>query len=73
LIEATKLSTKELSRSTFVNALEGLRGYRTGVVPPLSFGPNRRVGVEGSYVVGIDLVNKRFTALSEQIVPRDSK
>lgn len=72
LIEATKLSTRGLSRPTFVNALEGLRGYRTGVVPPLSFGPNRRVGVAGSYVVGIDLANKRYTALSEQIVPRDN-
>lgn len=73
LIEATKLSSRELSRHTFVDALEGLRGYRTGVVPPISFGPNRRVGVEGSYVVGIDLVNKRYTALSEQIIPRDDK
>ncbi|HEY0098499.1 MAG TPA: ABC transporter substrate-binding protein [Pyrinomonadaceae bacterium] len=73
LIEATKLSTRKLSRHTLVNSLEGLRAYRTGVVPPLSFGPNRRVGVEGSYVVGIDLVNKRYTALSEQIIPRDSK
>lgn len=72
LIEATKLSSRELSRHTLINALEGLRGYRTGVVPPLSFSPNRRVGVEGSYVVGIDLVNKRYTALSEQIIPRDS-
>lgn len=73
LIEATKLSTRELSRNTLVDALEGLRGYRTGVVPPISFGPNRRVGVEGSYVVGIDLENKRYTALSEQIIPRDGK
>lgn len=73
LIEATKLSNRGLSRPTFVNALEALRAFRTGVVPPLSFGPNRRVGVEGSYVVGIDLVNKRYTALSEQIVPRNSK
>jgi ABC-type branched-subunit amino acid transport system substrate-binding protein len=73
LIEATKLSTRELSRHTFVDALEGLRAYRTGVVPPISFGPNRRVGVEGSYVVGIDLENKRYTALSEQIVPSDGK
>jgi ABC-type branched-subunit amino acid transport system substrate-binding protein len=73
LIEATKLSTRELSRNTLVDALEGLRGYRTGVVPPLSFGPNRRIGVEGSYVVGIDLENKRYTALSEQIVPSDGK
>ncbi|HEV7906281.1 MAG TPA: ABC transporter substrate-binding protein [Pyrinomonadaceae bacterium] len=72
LIEATKLSSRELSRHTLIDALEGLRGYRTGVVPPLSFSPNRRVGVEGSYVVGIDLVNKRYTALSEQIIPRDN-
>lgn len=73
LIEATKLSRREISRPKFVNALEALRAYRTGVVPPLSFGPNRRVGVAGSYVVGIDLINKRYTALSEQIVPRNSK
>lgn len=73
LIEATKLSTRRLSRPAFVDILEGLRGYRTGVLPPLSFGPNRRVGVEGSYVVGIDLSNKRYAPLSEQIVPRDNK
>jgi ABC-type branched-subunit amino acid transport system substrate-binding protein len=73
LIEAVKLSTKHLSRATLISALEGLRDYRTGVIPPISFGPNRRVGVEGSYVVGIDLNNKRYVALSEQLVPQDSQ
>jgi len=72
LIEAVKLSTRHLSRATLISALEGLRDYRTGVIPPISFGPNRRVGVEGSYVVGIDLNNKRYVALSEQLVPQDS-
>jgi ABC-type branched-subunit amino acid transport system substrate-binding protein len=71
LIEAVKLSSRKLSRATLISALEGLRDYRTGVIPPLSFGPNRRVGVEGSFVVGIDLNNKRYVALSEQLVPRD--
>jgi ABC-type branched-subunit amino acid transport system substrate-binding protein len=73
LIEAVKLSTRHLSRATLIGALEGLRDYRTGVIPPVSFGPNRRVGVEGSYVVGIDLNNKRYVALSEQLVPQDSQ
>lgn len=71
LIEAVKLSTRHLSRATLISALEGLRDYQTGVIPPISFGPNRRVGVEGSYVVGIDLNNKRYVALSEQLVPQD--
>jgi ABC-type branched-subunit amino acid transport system substrate-binding protein len=73
LIEAVKLSTRHLSRATLISALEGLREYRTGVIPPISFGPNRRVGVEGSFVVGIDLNNKRYVALSEQLVPQDSQ
>ena len=72
LIEAVKLSSRKLSRATLINALEGLRDYRTGVIPPISFGSNRRVGVEGSFVVGVDLNNKRYVALSEQLVPRDS-
>lgn len=72
LIEAIKLSTRHLSRATLINALEGLREYRTGVLPPISFGPNRRVGIEGSFVVGIDLSNKRYVALSEQLAPQDS-
>jgi hypothetical protein len=72
LIEAVKLSSRKLSRATLISALEGLRDYQTGVIPPLSFGPNRRVGVEGSFVVGIDLKNKRYVALSEQLVPQDS-
>ncbi|HEX8922101.1 MAG TPA: ABC transporter substrate-binding protein [Pyrinomonadaceae bacterium] len=71
LIEAVKLSSKKLSRATLISALEGMRDYRTGVIPPVSFGPNRRVGVEGSFVVGIDLNNKRYVALSEQLVPQD--
>jgi ABC-type branched-subunit amino acid transport system substrate-binding protein len=73
LIEAVKLSTRNLSRATLIGALEGLRDYRTGVIPPISFGPNRRVGVEGSFVVGIDLTNKRYVALSEQLVPQDNQ
>lgn len=73
LIEAVKLSTRNLSRATLISALEGLRDYTTGVIPPISFGPNRRVGVEGSFVVGIDLTNKRYVALSEQLVPQDSQ
>ena len=70
-IEATKLSTRRLNRPTLISSLEGLKDYQTGVVPPITFGPNRRVGSVGSYVVGIDLQKKQYIPLGELLVPRD--
>jgi hypothetical protein len=56
-----------LSRPSFVVALEHLTDFNTGVVPPLTFGPNRRVGAVGSYIVGIDLTKKQYVPMSERI------
>lgn len=71
LFEATKLSSSQLDRTTLVNSLEQIQDLTTGVVPPLTFGPNRRVGSIGSYIVGVDLSNKQYTPISERLVPRD--
>ena len=70
-VEATKLSGRQLNRRALVSALERLRDFNTGVVPPVSFNPNRRVGATGSYIVGIDLTNKQYVSLSNQLVPKD--
>lgn len=73
LIEAIKLSTRRLNRPTLISSLEGLNEYQTGVVPPLTFGPNRRVGSVGSYVVGIDLQKQQYiplrTPLEANVLP----
>ncbi|HET8781642.1 MAG TPA: ABC transporter substrate-binding protein, partial [Pyrinomonadaceae bacterium] len=53
--EALKRAGRDLSREKLVTALEGLYEYETGVTPSITFGPNRRVGSMGSYVVSIDL------------------
>ena len=45
-------------------ALEGLYEYETGVTPNITFGPNRRVGSKGSYVVAIDPEKKGFISAS---------
>jgi ABC-type branched-subunit amino acid transport system substrate-binding protein len=71
LVEAMKQSTRALTRKTLVNALEQVREFSTGVVPPLSFGPNKRVGVLGSFIVGIDMDHKTYVPLSGQLVPKD--
>jgi hypothetical protein len=69
--EATKLSSRQLDRATLISSLEQIQDLRTGVVPPLTFGPNRRVGSVGSYIVGIDLANKQYTPLSERLTPKE--
>jgi ABC-type branched-subunit amino acid transport system substrate-binding protein len=71
LVEATKASSRKLSRAGLVNSLEQLRNFNTGVLPPVTFGPNRRVGAAGSYVVGIDIDKKQYVPLSERIIPKD--
>ena len=71
LFEATKLSGKQLDRAAFINSLERMRDFRTGVVPPVTFGPNRRVGSVGSYVVGVDLSKQQYVPLTDRLTPKD--
>lgn len=71
VVEAAKMAGRRLNRAELVNSMEQLRHFKTGVIAPLSFGPNRRVGSTGSYVVGIDLANRNYTTLSERIAPKE--
>ena len=45
LEESLRRAGRELSREKFVQRLESLHNFETGVVPPISFGSNQRVGV----------------------------
>ena len=60
--EALKRAGRELSREKLVTALEGLYEYETGVTPSITFGPNRRVGAMGAYVVSIDPAKREFVS-----------
>lgn len=72
LVEVIKQTGRELSRYELLNALEQLRDYKTGVVPPLTFGPNRRVGANSCAVVTVDLNNKHYVPLGERLTPKDN-
>jgi ABC-type branched-subunit amino acid transport system substrate-binding protein len=64
LTEALKRVGKDLSREKLIQTLEGLYEYQTGLTPAITFGPNRRIGAAGSYVVTIDLKQKQFVPAS---------
>jgi ABC-type branched-subunit amino acid transport system substrate-binding protein len=70
-VEAMKSSGRQTSRAGLISSIEKLRDFRTGVLPPLTFGPNNRVGATGSYVVGIDPDKTRIVPLSEWLAPKE--
>lgn len=65
-IEALKRAGRDVSRETLVRALESFYEYETGVTPGITFGPNRRVGSMGSYVVSPDLTQREFVLISNE-------
>jgi ABC-type branched-subunit amino acid transport system substrate-binding protein len=61
LVEVMKRVGKDLSRERLIQALDGLYEYQTGLTPAITYGPNRRIGALGAYVVTVDLKDKKFS------------
>jgi ABC-type branched-subunit amino acid transport system substrate-binding protein len=53
LVEVLQRVGRDLTRSKFVAALAALLNFETALMPPISFGPNRRTGVRGAHVVTV--------------------
>nr|MDQ3821287.1 ABC transporter substrate-binding protein [Acidobacteriota bacterium] len=64
LVEGLKRAGKDASREKLIAALENLNRFETGLLPPVTYGPNRRIGALGAYVVSVDLEKKEFVPAS---------
>jgi ABC-type branched-subunit amino acid transport system substrate-binding protein len=60
LEEGLKRAGRDLSRAKLIAALENLFSFETTVTPAVSYGPNRRVGALGGYVVAVDPGSHEF-------------
>jgi ABC-type branched-subunit amino acid transport system substrate-binding protein len=69
LVEGLKQAGQELSRDKLVDTMEKFYDFDTGLTPRISFGPNRRIGAIGAYIVTVDLEKKEFVPLSDWIAP----
>jgi ABC-type branched-subunit amino acid transport system substrate-binding protein len=67
LAEGLQRGGSDLSREKLITALEGLYDYETGLTPRLTFGPNRRVGAAGAYVVTVDAERKEFVLADDWV------
>lgn len=71
LVEGLRRSGRHLSRERLVDKVEALHAFVPGLVPPLTYNANRRVGALGAYVVALDRDGGgfrplRWVALSER-------
>ncbi len=64
LAEAIKRAGKDVSREKLIQVLESFYDYSTGLTPAISYGPNRRIGAKGAYVITIDLKAQKFVPAS---------
>jgi len=65
-LEALRQAGRDVSRERFARAVEGLYRFDAGPTPPVSYGPARRVGALGGYVVAVD-PRKGFRPVSDWI------
>ncbi len=64
MAEGLRRTGRNLSRERLVRSLEGLFAFETGLTPPVSFGPARRVGVLGAHVAAVNLKARSFQAVA---------
>ena len=67
LVHALERCGKDLTREKLITTLEGLYDFDTGLMPPITFGPNRRIGALGAYIITIDPEKKLFPATAEWV------
>jgi ABC-type branched-subunit amino acid transport system substrate-binding protein len=65
LVEGLRGAGRTLNREGLVEAIEALYRYDTGLTPPLTYGPNRRIGARGAHVMGVDLIKKTNSPVGE--------
>lgn len=60
LVEGLKRAGRNVNREKLIETLEGLYQFKTGFTAAVTYGPNRRVGALGAYIVSLDLEAKRY-------------
>lgn len=65
LVEGLRGAGRDLDRIRLAASIEKLYTYDTGVTPPLTYGPNRRIGARGAHLLVLDLDNETMRPLGD--------
>jgi ABC-type branched-subunit amino acid transport system substrate-binding protein len=69
--EGLKRTGKYLTRVKFTRSLDETKNFPLGIMPPLQFGPNRRQGAKGAYILTVDIKTRTLSPLSEWMIPSE--
>ncbi len=61
LLEALTRAGRAVTRESLIRELELLREFTTGLTPPITFGPNRHIGLDDPRIVEFELEHDRMT------------
>ncbi|HYU25972.1 MAG TPA: ABC transporter substrate-binding protein [Thermoanaerobaculia bacterium] len=53
LVEALRRAGRELTRERFLDAIDSITAFETGLVPSLSYSPTRRIGSTGAWIAPV--------------------
>lgn len=65
LVEGLRGAGRDLDRTRLVKNIEDMYQWETGVTPPLTFGPNRRIGARGAHVMVLDLEGETMSPVGD--------
>jgi ABC-type branched-subunit amino acid transport system substrate-binding protein len=64
-VEGLRQAGRDLSRERLVTGIEKLYQFETGVTPPLTYGPNRRIGARGAHILTVNLGEQRYEPVGD--------
>ncbi len=65
LVEGLTRMGREVTREKLVTTLEGFYEFQTGISPPVTFTPNRRVGARGAYIGTFDAHTQQWVQVGQ--------
>jgi ABC-type branched-subunit amino acid transport system substrate-binding protein len=62
--QGLKLAGRDVTREKLVTAVQGIYDFDTGLMPRIGYGPDRRIGALGAYIVTLDSNKKQCRPVS---------
>ena len=64
-LEGLRGAGRDLDRTRLAESIEALYTFETGFTPPLTYGPNRRIGARGAHLLTIDIENEMLVTVGD--------
>ena len=64
-LEGLRRAGRDLDRTRLAEGIEAMYTFQTGFTPPLTYGPNRRIGARGAHLLTVDIENQTMIPVGD--------